>query len=510
MAQSNDLFLLIKALSKPEKRSFKLMYRSDKNHSSYLRLFDLLERERSYDEKKFRLKHSNESFIRNYSYNKNYLYGLLLKSLAVYNSGKYVDIQLREMITCYEILTKKGLIVQAKNLVNKAYVLAVKNERQYYTLLLNTCRINLKNLIKDIDERNNYVESVMQLQNELLETIRNQNRYYMLSTRIMTFMNIKGAARNENERSEIFDILSDPLLKNIANTRTLDDKCYFYFTRHLCFLGLNDLEKAYENSKAGIDLLKNENPSSPLMRGRFRTAFGSHLLLLRYFPEKTDEFILSVKLYRQSIYPDRNSMTGRFIDSFNSEILFNIQKARFNENIQLISELEGALVDIIGHENTNDYYFFASNAAYSYFISEDFDVCRKWLKIAMDTGTKVISYRASTMVIILRLLLSYELKEFDYMESAMISAYRYFRTKNRLFTSEELILNFIRNTSKNITEEMLLEKFQLLSLKLKEISSDPDETKALEPLDIITWLESKITNKPFKDLLSLKALANRE
>ncbi|MBZ0201786.1 MAG: hypothetical protein IT281_03545 [Ignavibacteria bacterium] len=468
----------------------------------------MLEKEKSYNEKHFKAKYNKESFIGNYSYNKNYLYGLLMESLGRFNSGKYVDIQLREMITGYEILTRKGLLQQAKKLIDKAYKLSAKNEKQYYTLLINTCRINLKNMITETDLRNLYVEEIMNSQNQLLDTIKNQNRYYMLSTKILTFMNSKGSARSEQDRLELMGILSDPLLGDIKLTRTLDDKCYFYFTRHLCYLGLNDLENAYVNSKASIDLLKDEDPLSPLMRGRFRTAYGSHLLLLRYFPEKTEEFISSVRYYRRAIYPDRNSLIGRFIDSYNSEILFNIQKARFDENVKLIREFEEELRGLNEHEKSAEYYYFASNAAYTLFISEHYESCRSWLNIALNTGGKVISYRASTMIIILRLLLSYELMEFNMLDSGLLSAYRYFRTKNRLYSSEKLILDFVRNTTKNIPEEKLIENFDILRLKLLKISNNPDEKKAFEPLDVICWLESKISKKPFITLLEEKSSTN--
>jgi CII-binding regulator of phage lambda lysogenization HflD len=89
------------------------------------------------------------------------------------------------------------------------------------------------------------------------------------------------------------------------------------------------------------------------------------------------------------------------------------------------------------------------------------------------------------------------------------SVYRFMAKMDHLSFVEEEIFKFIRRsfavTVKNIRPE--LEK---LLVKLKKVEHDRFETRAFIYLDIISWLESKIDNKPVQDILQLKFAQKRK
>ena len=70
-------------------------------------------------------------------------------------------------------------------------------------------------------------------------------------------------------------------------------------------------------------------------------------------------------------------------------------------------------------------------------------------------------------------------------------------------------MNFIRKKiPKIITDKERIVVFKELKIELEEITKDPFEKKALEYFDFISWLESKIENKSFAEIVKEKAGKN--
>ena len=122
MTPSNDLFSLIKSLSKSEKRNFKL-YASkhvigEKN--SYMDLFDCIEQQKEYDEALIKKTNKDKFFIKRFAAHKGYLYVLILKSLRVFHSNRTVELELKELLG--HGLTGSALADLAVGLVTSAIV----------------------------------------------------------------------------------------------------------------------------------------------------------------------------------------------------------------------------------------------------------------------------------------------------------------------------------------------------------------------------------------------------
>ena len=62
---SDDLFKLIKSLSKQEKVYFKQYASRKKEHNNYIVLFDFIDSMNIYDERELKTKLKSESFIKN-------------------------------------------------------------------------------------------------------------------------------------------------------------------------------------------------------------------------------------------------------------------------------------------------------------------------------------------------------------------------------------------------------------------------------------------------------------
>lgn len=79
MRQSDDLFRLVKSMSKSEKRYFKLFASMQGKNKKYLLLFDAIDRQGVYNESALKEELKQEKFVRQLAVTKGYLYNLILK-----------------------------------------------------------------------------------------------------------------------------------------------------------------------------------------------------------------------------------------------------------------------------------------------------------------------------------------------------------------------------------------------------------------------------------------------
>lgn len=106
---------------------------------------------------------------------------------------------------------------------------------------------------------------------------------------------------------------------------------------------------------------------------------------------------------------------------------------------------------------------------------------------------------------ILNLLAHYD-EGLDYNLEALIrSTYKYLIKLNELYEVQKEIINFIRELQDMFPHD-LKKAFKKLHKNLKRYEDDPFERRSFLYLDIISWLESKIQNKPVAKIIEEKYL----
>ena len=83
------------------------------------------------------------------------------------------------------------------------------------------------------------------------------------------------------------------------------------------------------------------------------------------------------------------------------------------------------------------------------------------------------------------------------------SVYRFLRKMNDLNLVQQEILNFIQNLG-SLREDQTKEAFLNLRNRLLEINKMPYQKRPFLYLDIVSWLESKIYEKPVQEIIKGK------
>ena len=204
---SDSLHRLIKSMSKPEKRYFKVFSSrhviGDQNN--YQILFDAIDKQAEYDEAKLLKKFETEAFINRFSIAKSRLYNSILKSLDAFHSNSSVEAQLKRTLHCAEILYNKSLYGQSLKLLRSAKKSAQKHEK--ITTLIEISkwekRIIEKDNYQEIDEKD--IQEILDNDTGLLGHIEEYNRLWNIKSKIFQNLYVKGKARSPAIQLSIVD-----------------------------------------------------------------------------------------------------------------------------------------------------------------------------------------------------------------------------------------------------------------------------------------------------------------
>ena len=126
---SDDLWVLIHSMKKAEKRYFKLFVgrEGDKDNMKMLRLFDILDSQKSFDEEGARQAMTSISKPQ-FANLKAHLYKRVLQSLRLFSTSLFEDVAIRELVDHAQILYNRSLYFQAQSILTKAKRLAYKRD----------------------------------------------------------------------------------------------------------------------------------------------------------------------------------------------------------------------------------------------------------------------------------------------------------------------------------------------------------------------------------------------
>ena len=92
-----------------------------------MQLFDAIDKQEVYDEKKLLKQFEGERFTKQFSVAKNYIYNYILRTLDIFHTDPHEE--LSSVIHKIEILIGKNLFDQALKLIRKAKHMATRQER---------------------------------------------------------------------------------------------------------------------------------------------------------------------------------------------------------------------------------------------------------------------------------------------------------------------------------------------------------------------------------------------
>ncbi len=509
---TDSLFQLIHSLEKSEKRHFKLYIKrsSAKENLKIVQLFDALDKMTDYDEKHLLKKLSGTEKPQLYNL-KSHLYKQLLASLRLLKSSDSIDLQLNEQFDYAHILYKKGLFVQSLKILERAKETAKANQKYNYLIQVNALekRIEMLHITRSMQSRAEI------LSNEALEVstrIDVLSRLSNLALQLYGWYIKHGHARNEQDEIGVKKFLKENLPANAHEQSGFYERLYLY--QSYCWYAFirQDFLMYYRYSQKWIDLFTEQPLMIRVETGHYIK--GLHNLLNAHFDlrnhAKFEEVLRQFETFAKTdrVQDHDNFRIQAFIYINSAKINQHLMQGTFQEGLLLVPYIEEKLEEYALFIDSHRILVFNYKIASLYFGSGDFDTSIDYLqKIINDSSD--LRGDLQCYARLLHLLAHYELGNFDIMESLIRSVYRFMSKMQNLTVIEEEIFSFLRNSFR-ISRHKLKPELEKFLDKIKQFEKSRFETRAFAYLDIISWVESKLYDKPVSTIIREKYLKSKK
>ena len=501
-----QIFDLIKRLTKAEKRHFKLYVKrnSSEKEPVIVKLFDVIDRQSELDEAKILNAFSGvqSSALSNHRAN---LYEHLLSSLRLLRNDD-PGIRIKELISYADVLHDKGLYEQSLKQLGRAKHLAIKNQ-------MDILRLEIVELEKQIETR--YVTgSTPDRAQELTKESRDlRSQFYFtgswsdLALELYDYYLKFGHVNSKEQSQKITAFFHSNSPKH---EDSLGSNSIFYFQSHVWYYHIvQSFPLCYKYSKRWCEYFENqpalmkEEPEM-YIRGyhnmlsslffcdkiaKFREEFGS---LCLYIETNQDRF-------------NENQLIQSFTYLETARLNLFFLEGKFTEGAKYCEEFEQRLEDRKGKLDIHRMMIFQYKMACLKFGSGDFHGSLRHLNVIMNNPTIPLKEDIQSYARFLSLIVHYELGNDDLIYFQIKSTYRFMLKLKNLQKVHQAIFRFLRR-SIYIDRDTLIPSFENLRDEFVEITKDKYERRPLLYLDMISWLESKIFNRPVEEIIREKKI----
>ncbi|MDB2325457.1 hypothetical protein OAR37_02675 [Flavobacteriaceae bacterium] len=511
--QKENLFVLIKSLSKSEKRQFKLYVgRMDSNQDSkFLILFNLLDKMDVYDEKIILKK----GFVskQQLSNLKAHLYKQVLVSLRINPSQRNKRMLIREQLDFATVLYQKGLYNQSLKILDRAKAIAVKLDEKYAAFeivelekviesqyITRSMSNRAQELVRDATYFNNHNHISSQLSN--------------LSLQLYERLIKTGYTKSDQEYKEVTEFFNDRLPDLNFEDLGFREKLWFFKAHVWYSLLTQDFLSSYRYSAKWVALFDN-NPDMISSHPVFYLQGNNYLLestaLIKY-PIKFKEILNKMlQIINSEHFPKNDNLSSlAFLYEYNNLFNFYFLEGKFIEGQDIIAPL---LVKIEFYKNQIDEHhimMFYYKIACLYFGSNDFENAIIYLNKIVENKKLKMREDLLCFTRLLNLIAHYEAGNDYHIDEHIRDTYKFLLKMGELHEVQKSLIRFVRKLG-SIYPSELKEAFKDLHKELKQYEQDPYERRAFLYLDILSWLESKIENKTVAEIIHSKAnIINRK
>lgn len=487
MARQNDLFELVKSLSKAEKAFFrKNLPEQDRGPSSYLKLFDALDAMKEYDEtallKKLKITRQGTAF----SVSKNYLYKAVLKSLVQFNAEKSSHAVIQHHLLQGEVLNQKGLYEQARKSYEKALQAATEAD---YPSLAYECQTQLRGLFSYLPITAETTEELQKLNaamEDMLQNLQSENSLTAISK--MQFVLLKQLSF-EGVRSEHHKLLLEQLLEHPhfteENCKTFTARCLYYTVLGHHYYALGDMKSSFEWRKKAVDYMEGEGERLRTHRMRYYSTLNTFLnicLRMHRF-DIYQKYIAALRDYHQ-LEPGMASRV--FLMYANLEMNYCFGMADLSYGKKMLPGIVSGLQTYRPLLSVNFLMPIHFNTGSLLYMLQRYDEALDYFKFCSEQ--KVDENMAAVSRVVL-LILHYELKNYDLISYLIRNTERYFKKQGRLFEFEKAFLTRMKAILALAHKNEKQKEFSMLYSDLERLKTNRHEMNAIGIFDFTGWLK---------------------
>lgn len=496
MKPSEDLFEIIKAMTKSEKRYFKiyssLQSGSRKENMNYMKLFNEIEKQteklEAYDEKLIKEKFKNDTFIKQLTFTKNYLYNQIFKSLFNFYSDVSEDYELSVNLFRTKYLYRKGLFDQYFKSFKQVKDIALKYEKfgSYIDVLkLERIVVKMRDYIKH-KTSDYYAE-----EEETIKKIRNLTEYSKLTKQISQLYRTEKHLKTSSTLKKIDEFKKHYLLSNESEAKTSQAKEYYYFL-HSSLAAIEDDLKANSHFNKKRFALIEDNPDafkdfifnikqSSLERLIINAIYQKDF---KTYKESFDK-LNSLKSNEREAQKNFN-ITLKYIDFIN-----NTEKQDKEELIATIEDMYKIISSdskIFDKDFELEFYY---KSLLTLINLGEFEKALKYANIILNHDLNILRKDILKKTRVLNLLIHFELQNYSLLRYIIKNTKYHLNKSGEIFPDDKLFMKFINKYIAKDDKKFrrkILSHYKILFEQFKQTEQD---NKSFENFDYYNWISQK-------------------
>lgn len=506
------LFQLIHSLEKSEKRNFKLyIKRSSGNENlKIIELFDAIDKLNDYNEPLL-LKKLSSIKKPQLSNTKAHLYKQLLCSLRLIKSTESIDLQLHEQLDFARILYNKGLYLQSLKILDKVKELAISYNQDSFLLQVISLEKKIETLFITRSMQNRADRLTIEA-NEVNERRTMITKLSNLALQLYSWYIKNGHARSEKDETGIIKFFHENLPEGANAQKGFYEKLYLYQSYAWYAFIRQDFLMYYRYTQKWVDLFTTQ----PLMINAETAHYikGMHNLLNAHFILKNNEkFSLTLKDFKEFAKTGianqhDNNRIQTFVYVTSASVNQHLMQGTFEKGILLVPEIEEKLSKYGFYIDRHRILVFNYKIASLYFGNGDYETAIDYLRKIIN-GDIDLRIDLQCYARLLHLLAHYELGNFELIEYLVKSVYRFMAKMENLTVIEQEMFTFLRDSFR-LSPDKIKPEFKRFLHKIKNYETSRFETRAFAYFDIISWIESKIYEKPMSEIIKSKFKKSRK
>ncbi len=487
MQRPDALFLLVKSLTAAEKA---LVRQSDKAQAGYLALFDLISKQKAYDERKTKKKLIQAGFEINFSYAKNYLTKHILKvlreneDLGANASGRLVQ----EV----EILMRRKVFDLAEKMLVKGKDKVWAEERWYEYLQLSTIELDL--ILQGDSKLENGLASIGAVNAKrkmARENLTNLGEFEDVYYSYRPVLKRKQSARNDWDLELVKEFGASPLLKSPDAAKTERARRMYY----LCLASIHAYSGKYAEAKQVLSDAVLQYQNHAYLAEDFPEGYLSALIRLGgmqlHFGEyaAVEQSLAEIKAFQLK----RGAHASEIFDKYNRLLVgYAVTTGKHAVVNDELSTIEAGLkqyADILPWASQSTLLFLVGRLL---FDQARYKEAKDWLNQILDRPNRGIREDLTSLSRILQVLIYFESGESEMVDFASKATRKYLQRRDSLHQFERTMLKFMESNSFLSEGAALKAAFKQLHHDLQAVFEDPLEANVLAYFDIQTWLQTKL------------------
>lgn len=504
-ANSDQIFRLIKAMSKAEKRKFKLLFGSGKVNKKFVQLFDEIDKLKVYDEEK--LKHSRFITPGQLPNLKIQLYTKLLDSLKFNHVDVDARKQVGDLIENAVVLYDRCLYHDCVRQLEKARSIALRND--LVTSLVEINELHQRALRLTINE--NTRESVDMIRQEvdtITTRLKNINGLATISLKLNSLYAQIGSTRNKDELKKVNDFFERQIGEYSRKQTGVEERLYYYQALTTYYLFIRHYYEAKRAAHRWVNLIES-NPEIKYQRPEsYIKALNSLLVTQNKMYEIeafTQTFKKLVAIKRDKNFKlNRNLLLQLFKAIYIHEMNRQFMLGDFRTGTKIVGRHLAEINRFLPLLDQHNQFLFCYKIACLYLGAGQFRMALTWLSKITMTGSTTVREDLQSFARILRLICYFEMDDDYGVQSNIKSTYRFLLSRKNYGRYESLIILFLKKLKGNESPYELKKRFVELHKNMLRISKLKYEKRAFIYFDMISWLESKVQNKPIQEIIQSK------